>query len=251
MNTRVNSRPFLLIAIVIIAAHAGAAYGEIVQYHAGSGVLPSSAAIPESQRFTVVGEANFASMGLGELHITDPSTVYEIKYDRMPVVLRDQDVALELTVQVLWADREDINAAGTFGFHDDLRFISLVLCPDRVGFQANLAGTSWLTSDVMDTTDTYHEYRIVKLGQDVVSLFVDGNSTPLLSAAYEDFPLKTATYNSRYPQGVMIPWQGSNHGRGEVSITYFGYNSDGTTVPEPATMSLLALGGIALLRRKR
>ncbi|KKK64885.1 hypothetical protein LCGC14_2979710, partial [marine sediment metagenome] len=52
--------------------------GEVVQYYASSGLLPSSSAIPESQRFTQLGDASLASMGPGELHITDPSTVYEI-----------------------------------------------------------------------------------------------------------------------------------------------------------------------------
>lgn len=252
MTVATNStRTVLSAAIMLLVVNAAHGGGEIVQYYASSGLLPSSSVIPESQRFTQLGRGSLAAMGPGELHITDDSTVHEIKYVRTPTVLRDQNVVLELTARVLWADRDHINLAGETAFHDDLRFIALVLCPDRVGFQADIRGNVWLASYAMDTTDAYHDYRIVKSGQDVVELFIDDSPTPLLSANYEDFPLKDAASNSAYPHGAMIPWQGSNQGLGEVSITYFGYNTDGTVIPEPATMGLMVFGAAGLLRRRR
>jgi len=36
-----------------------------------------------------------------------------------------------------------------------------------------------------------------------------------------------------------------------VLATYFGFDASADAIPEPATMSLLALGGLAVLRRKK
>ncbi len=53
------------------------------------------------------------------------------------------------------------------------------------------------------------------------------------------------------PEAQVILTQSSNPGVANFDIRSFAFNLEGTAIPEPATLAMLALGGSAVIRRKR
>lgn len=95
----------------------------------------------------------------------------------------------------------------------------------------------------LDPTDGFHDFRFAITGESgPVNLYIDGNPTPA-------FTWTTGGGSN----GARIDW-GDNLGTsgGQMEWDYIQWTNDGAyaPVPEPASLSLLALGALALRRRR-
>ena len=120
----------------------------------------------------------------------------------------------------------------------DGRFFHIWIADDRVFIhnQADVlgAGPLWMATD-----DGLHDYRFVVDGA-TGRLFVDGSTSPSLSLPLG--PIGESSATNRISFGDGTGWLG-----GEAEFTTVTCSN----VPEPATMGMLALGGLAILRRRR
>ena len=57
--------------LAVLALLAGVASGDIISWHASSGVLPTHPSIPADQRFAFGGQASFVTMQSGFLRVND------------------------------------------------------------------------------------------------------------------------------------------------------------------------------------
>jgi hypothetical protein len=83
-----------------------------------------------------------------------------------------------------------------------------------------------------DTNLTFSEVGLIRNA-------VDNQTIDLTGAAYQNLTNQTVTFH----------WYAGGAGSGDIDIDTIIVN--GNVTPEPATMSLLALGGLAILRRRR
>ena len=114
--------------------------------------------------------------------------------------------------------------------HDNTYLSRLDLYPDKIQVSGNFSGVH-----LMDTMDGYHTYRLEGQGTDL-DVYVDG--TPVLSLAAG-------------PGGGTPTLFFGDGGGDNPTRSYWDYVTF-TTVPEPATLSLLLAGsGLALIRRRR
>ncbi len=94
----------------------------------------------------------------------------------------------------------------------------------------DFAGTSGFSTTYVDETDSG-------------SLYYDSDLSAFIGSSTVDFELIGDAYSA-----MVMPGNGvssvSTSGLGDVEITY-------EYIPEPATLSLLVLGGVALLKRKQ
>ena len=233
-----------LLAIFLLSSETFAA---IISYDAASGVLPSDQSIAPERRFQEIStHLGYSTVSSGVLTIHDTSSVEEtVFYRESPPVASTTVAAFQIEVKVISANRPELNIAGDIGFMDGVKSVRVGLEPDRVGFVSR-TGTAFTHSIPFDTTNDFHLFRVHKNGDSQVQLFIDDMTTPVLSVPYSQL----ANLNSGTPLRTML-WQGSNTGRSLVEIKSFAYNPNGLAVPEPATLSLLALGGLALVRRRK
>jgi hypothetical protein len=100
----------------------------------------------------------------------------------------------------------------------------------------------------------WHEFWITILGTagdtgtHDVKIWMDGN----IGIPDAEFLVSAGKKNEYDFNGYLLMSMGSSGARGSVDIDFFGYATGvNAPVPEPATIALLGLGGLALLRRKR
>ena len=99
----------------------------------------------------------------------------------------------------------------------------------------------------VDTTDDFHRFRVVK-DSGTVDLYVDSFDTPVLTVGYNDLIASSTS---------LIQMAGTtSYGTMNYDVRSFIANTNGTYIPEPSTLTLLAMGAVGLLawvwrRRKR
>jgi len=127
----------------------------------------------------------------------------------------------------------DLDTTGAGGLriwiHDNTYLTVLDLYPDKIQVTGNFSGVH-----LMDTMDTFHTYRLEGQGTGL-DVFVD--SVPVLSLPAGPGGGTSTLY---FGDGA-----GDNPTRSYWDYVTF------TTIPEPAALSLLAIGGLALTRRRR
>jgi hypothetical protein len=222
-------------------------YAEIVLWDATSGMLPSDTSIPISQRFELVGEASFLSMNNGYINMNDTSNPLNIGFRKTDIsaISSEQDWAVETHVRMNSHSRDsEIDWGAYFGILEANKSILLTIATGEIGFMgADRHSFVDGVSLSFDASDSFHSYRIIKT-DGIVNLYLDNNESASLSIPYANFGLWTGPTNSVFFSAS------SSIGTSNYDVAYFAYNLDGTTIPEPASLSLLALGGL-LFRRKR
>lgn len=222
-------------------------HAEIVLWDATSGMLPSDPSIPISQRFELIGEASYLSMNNGYINMNDTSDPLNIGFIKTDIsdITSEQDWAIEIRLRMNSHLRDSGTNWGAYlGIVEANKSILLTIATDEIGFMdADRFGFIDDASIAFDTSDNFHTFRVIKTGG-IVSLYVDDNESASLSIPYTSFGLWTGPTNS-----VFLPVS-SSIGTSNYDVAYFAYNLDGTTIPEPTTLSLIALGGL-FLRQKR
>lgn len=218
-------------------------HGQTITWDASSGLLPSDASIEENSRFELSGDSSWLSFQDGAMNVNDSSTTYQLGIGKSDIVPPDltSDWAFQIELRTNSNSRPTFDFGATMGMTVLGKRSFLAIASDRVGFAGDtdyINGQSYL----MDTTDGFHIYRVIK-ESDVVSLYVDTFDLPVLSIGYDLFPVY-----ADHGTSVTLTMS-SNPGVADYDIKSYAYNSNGTTVPEPMTLSLLFLGGI-FMRRK-
>lgn len=128
-----------------------------------------------------------------------------------------------------------------------------------VGYDSALELFNFYVDDVYANTVTYGNIsRVGNYAQDAVD-FGDGTTGQGIDVAAEWYDI--SIYDVNNPNDVIPPIPGDINGDGFVGIEDLNIvlgnwnagtppNTGNATIPEPATLSLLALGGSALLRRR-
>ncbi len=116
----------------------------------------------------------------------------------------------------------------------------LLVASDKVGFAGHSA--AHYVDDIsyaMDTTDAFHTYTVIMSGE-TVSLFMDGAADAVISIPFDHF-------EGDSQQNFIRLATTSNSGTADFDVRAFYYNLDGTAIPEPSTLGLLAMGAAAPL----
>ncbi len=219
-------------------------YGGIISWHASSGVLPSDASIPEDGRFEMSARPGYVSLSGGMLTIDDASTVWQAGFNKFYDAPLENEWAYQIELRMNTHSRPVEDYGAVTGIRDRAKSGMLAFATDRVGIPDD-SGIFGAGSFLMDTTDDFHVYRVVHQA-DTVLLYVDTFDSPVLSVQYADLsadphPLQTQ----------VILTQSSTPGVANFDIRSFAFNLEGTAIPEPATLLLLAMGGLTLMRRCR
>ena len=221
-------------------------YGTIISWGASSGVLPSDSSIPVENRFELAGESSFVSLSEGILNIHDDSDPLQVVFKKTGIdtIPADKDWAFETVIRMNSHNRVTLDWGADLGIIDGNKSVLLLIAEDAVGFAA-LNANSFVNgmSSAMDTTDSFHSYRVIK-NSNLVNLYVDNQINPVLSIPYGDFSFWTQETNM-----VMLAGT-SKFGTANYDIKSFAYNLQGAAIPEPTTLLLLALGTLALRKRK-
>lgn len=223
----------------------GALQAEIVSWTGASGVAPWDASVPADQRFTLFGDSSFATMQVGHFNIADTVTASAVNVlkDDLPLISADAQFAFQVRLRVNAHARSILDWGAYSGMRGGGWLVGIIVSHDGVGFSGDSANSyvDGLFSS-LDTTDEFHNYLVVRTVNSV-ALYIDGSSVAAISAPLTHFQPTT--------ENVFRLATSSNRGTSDFDIESFAYNLQGTTVPEPATMSLLALGLGALASRRR
>jgi hypothetical protein len=207
-------------------------HAEIISWDASSGLLPSDPSIEESSRFAFYGNSSWLSFREGAMNVNEDSTIrmlYFYKDGSIPSRINNWAFQIELRMNSHSGPAFDFGAIT--GIEVVGRRSLLVISRDCVGFAGRseefVNGQKYL----MDTTDDFHVYRVIQTSG-LVNLFVDTFDLPLISIPYSDL-------QSSYP------------GIANFDVKSFLYNPNGTAIPEPAAVSLFALGAILAGRKRK
>jgi len=154
----------------------------------------------------------------------------------------DDEWAFQTEIRINSHSRPYLDWAADLAIMDGNKSVMLLIAKDAVGF-ANPNAHSYVNGSfyALDTTDTFHTYRVIK-NMASVDLFVDNMVSPVVSVPYNDFQLWWDNTN------MILLASTSTMGVANYDIVSFAYNLEGSDIPEPTTLALLALGGVALLR---
>jgi hypothetical protein len=233
----------LLIFSLLLLSTVG--YAKIVSWDASSGLLPSDESIPIEERFLSSGSYSFSSLQDGALNINDIHDYLHDSYiNGTTLPTNNEDWAYQIELRVNSHSGSSFDYAAETGFRIDGTAIFTTISSEKVGFGGAgdfLNGQSY----TMDTTDDFHIYRVIKTSE-TVSLYVDVFNTPVLVIPYDEFPVYPAHETS------MVYMVGSpSSGLANFDVKSYVYNTSGTTIPEPATISLLTIGAFLAGRRRK
>jgi len=215
--------------------------GDVISWHASSGVLPNDPSIPSESRFSIVTEG-MLSLETGFLHVSDTRTsggsrkMQIVKTDVDPIQPADS-WAYQVQLKMNSHSRPTANWGAEVGIRDVARFPVILIARDRVGF-AGYNSDSFIDGRVhrLDTTDGFHTYRVVKDGENV-ELFVDDFGSAVLTIPYGRMQSSSGTH---FRVGT------SGKGVANFDVRSFAFNPSGTVIPEPSSLMLLT-GGLSAL----
>lgn len=235
-------RSMPLLAVLALLCDAGQVSaepisGEIRSWHASSGVPPWDASIPPESRFAITN--NGVSVALQSPHyleINDPGGSVEANVRRKGSIAPIPETdpwAYQVELRMISHQRPDVDFGAHAGIQDQSRSGALTFAKDWVGF--------WeAQSYPLDTTDDFHAYRVIKDPQTgLVRLFVDTFDTAVLTVAYDE--LQSSSFTQVLLAGT------SNPGRANFYVRSFAFNRNGTAIPEPSTLALMAMAALGLL----
>jgi hypothetical protein len=244
-------RTFVLTLVVVttfvaLSPPGSTAHAEIVGWTAESGLLPSDPSLSAPVRFELGGQTDYVTLGADGLAFEDTSLSPKVSFRKADIPVQPPaEFAYQISLRVNSHSRADLDWAIFTGIVDDSKSILLIVSTDAVGFAgANANSYVGDASYSLDTTQSFHDYRVTK-ASDTVSLFVDDSQTPAISLPYSSFTHWTVTDHMVLLAGT------SQKGTADFEVKEFYYNLGGTTIPEPATLSLLALGSLAVVRRRK
>jgi hypothetical protein len=226
-------RKLLILTLILICSTFG--YAEIISWDASSGLLPSDGSIEADSRFTLSGNSSWLSFQDGAMNVNDSSSTYQLNFLNMSYLPLSQNWAYQIELRMNSHSRPVFDFGATAGITQYRRSF-LTVASDRVGFGGD---NEFVNSQayLMATTDGFHTYRVIK-NSDIVSLYIDTFDAPVMSIAYENFPIQE--YNALTGDFVGTFATGSG----------LDYPAGFAFVPEPATM-LLLIGAIPFMRRRK
>ncbi len=220
------------------------AHAEIFAWNASSGVLPSDASIPEDGRFEMSAQSGYVSLSGGMLTIDDASTTWQASFNKPYDAPTGSEWAYQIELRMNTHSRPEEDYGAVTGIRDGVKTGMLAFATDQIGVPDD-SGIFGAGSVLLDTTDDFHVYRVVHQ-LDTLLLYIDTFDSPALSVQYADLP----AHPQDGPEAQIVLAASSNPGVANFDIRSFAFNLEGTEVPEPATLSLLAAGGLALIRRR-
>ncbi len=228
------SRFFVLsfVFLTIFSVLTVPANSEIVTWDASSGLLPSDPSFPIENRFELIGDETFVSINSGIMNLNDDSNSLQVGFRLTDIALTSQNAnwAYESVIRINSHSRPTLDWGADLGFVDGNKTIMLFIADNKVGFAGSAYSFLNNISYDMDTTNSFHTYRVIRTFN-IVSLYVDDFQTPVISAPYDSFNLWTEINN-------MILLATSLPGIADYDVQRFSYNLNGTLVPEPSTISI-------------
>ena len=235
-------RTLLIISLLLVLSTLG--YSEIISWDASSGIMPFDSSIPLEERFLLSGESSFVSLQQESLNINDTSNPLFVGFtNHTTLPTANNDWAYQAEIKINSHTRPNWEYGAVTGFSIDGKFLFTVISSDKVGFSGPGEFLNGQTYS-MDTTNDFHIYRVVKTS-DIVSMYVDVFNTPVLTIAYDEF----YSYSDHGTKVALA--ETSNPGLANFDVKNFIYNTNGITIPEPTTLSILTLGALTLLNRKK
>lgn len=217
----------------------------IVEWKASSGLMPTDSSLPPAARYELTGESDYAFLS-DVLQIQDTSSPLQVGLSKKDIPASPPaEFAFQIELRMGSHSRTGLDWGAFTGIVDGVKPVLLVISTEAVGFAGNNAN-SYVegASYALDTTDVFHTYRVTKSGN-TVDLFVDEIAEPVVSCLYSAFIDWTVTDHMVLLAGT------SQNGTAAFEVSEFAYNLEGTDVPEPATVALLALGGLAVIRKRK